>query len=148
MVVELGSDIALVLIPYLKVMGGIVQTVKIGVQRVERQLIMSIPAIPILVDCLEIYCGLNGQVVQKGRVLWIRHIVVYIRNNVSMEAIYLTLFYFTFYHYFSCGKGVVKRHTMCGIVRKRAKPVLMSSTTSSSITSSKIIMVFILGTRL
>ena len=143
MVVELGSDIVLVLIPYLKVMDGIVQTEKIGVQRVERQLIMSIPAIPILVDCLEIYCGLNGQVVQKGRVLWIRHIVVYIRNN--MEAMYLTLFYFTFYHYFSCGKGVVKRHTMCGIVRKRAKPVLMSSTTSSSITSSKIIMVLILG---
>ena len=81
MVVELGSDIVLVLIPYLKVMDGIVQTEKIGVQRVERQLIMSIPAIPILVDCLEIYCGLNGQAVQKGRVLWIRHIVVYIRNK-------------------------------------------------------------------
>ena len=100
MVVELGSDIALVLIPYLKVMDGIVLTVKIGVPRVERQLIMSIPAIPILVDCLEIYCGLNGQAVQKGRVLWIRHIVV----HILLEPIYSTLFYFTFYHFLVAAK--------------------------------------------
>ena len=146
MVVELGSDIVLVLIPYLKVMDGIVQTVKIGVQRVERQLIMSIPAIPILVDCLEIYCGLNGQAVQKGRVLWIRHIVVYIRNIIGANICNCFLLYFL--SFFSCGKGVVKRHTMCGIVRKRAKPVLMSSTTSTSITSGKIIMVFILSDKI
>ena len=96
MVVELGSDIALVLIPYLKVMDGIVLTVKIGVPRVERQLIMSIPAIPILVDYLGIYCGLNGQAVQKGSVLWIRHIVI----KVRMDPTYLMFFLFHFLSFF------------------------------------------------
>ena len=99
MVVELGSDIALVLIPYLKVMDGIVLTVQIGAQRVERQWIMSIPVIPILVNYLEIYCGLNGQAVQKGRVLWIRHIVIYI-IKVRMDPIYSMFFLFYFLSFF------------------------------------------------
>ena len=104
MVVELGNDIALVLIPYLKVMDGIVQTVKIGVQRVERQLIMSIPAIPILVDYLGIYCGLNGQAVRKGRMLWISISYSTSIINVSLEPIYSNVFYFTVYHFLVAAK--------------------------------------------
>ena len=66
-------------------------------------------------------------------------VVVLIKHDVkSIHQLILFEDIFRNYFYASCGNGVMKRHTMCGKIRKRAKDISLPPTSASKFMHKKI----------